>query len=588
MRRAPRSATLILMNNPLATAAARIRGSIAERALAFRALAAAALAGAACAAGALLATEAGAGNGLVATAVLTALAMCLAMGMALIWLTRPLARLARFAAGVNADPGARVRAPEGEAGETGALAGAFNRLLDRIDERDRELARELSEKADAQARLTLLAYQDPVTELHNRQYFHQAIERSLTSRRGGPQVAVMFIDLDDFKRVNDRYGHVIGDAALREVSRRLTGSLRRSDTVCRLGSDEFAVILTVAGGVQEATRITAKLLASLAMPMRVSGHGLFCGASVGIAMATPGETDPVEALRRADVAMYQAKAGGKGGWRVFEEPMAARGSRRAQLAQRLHSALAGDSPRLVYQPQVELRGHRITRLEALLRWQDEDLGQVSPVELIRLAEETGTIHSVGARVLDQACRDARWLAQRCSLAIPVAINVSSRQVAQPGFADAIEDALARHGLHGEMLELEITDAGPLTDWAAAESELAQLRRGSVQISIDDFGHSGFATLRALRQLPPQRLKFDCRASVGPNGDVTEEAIASATISLARQLGIEVVAKCVETRAQLDVVTVLGCDAAQGHVLRPPADIETLAGWLLENSGWVRP
>jgi diguanylate cyclase (GGDEF)-like protein len=576
------------MKTSLASALARIRGRIDELSFAFRALAAVALAGAACVTAALVAALAGAGGALVITAIATALAMCLLGGVALIWLTQPLARLARFAAAISADPGSRVRAPEAEAGEAQALASAFNRLLDRLDERDREIARELAEKADAQARLTLLAYQDPVTELHNRQYFHQAIERSLTSRRGGPQVAVMFIDLDDFKRINDRFGHAIGDAALREVSRRLTGSLRRSDTVCRLGSDEFAVILTVAGGTQEATQIAAKLLASLALPMRVSGHDLFCPASMGIAMATPGETDPVEALRRADVAMYQAKAGSRGGWRVFEEPMTARGSRRAQLAQRLRGELAGDSPRLVYQPQVELRGHRITRLEALLRWQDEELGQVSPVELIRLAEETGTIHAVGERVLDQACRDARWLAQRCGLAIPVAINVSSRQVAQPGFADVIEDALARHGLHGEMLELEITDAGPLTDWAAAEAQLAQLRRGSVQVSIDDFGQGGFATLRALRQLPPQRLKFDCRASVGPSGDMTEEAIATATVSIARQLGIEVVAKCVETRSQLDVVTVLGCDAAQGHVLRPPADIETLAGWLLENSGRVRP
>jgi diguanylate cyclase (GGDEF)-like protein len=581
-------AILVAMKISLAAATARIRSRIDEHALALRAVAAIALAGASCVVAALLATLAGGGSGLVATALATALAMCAVAGAVLVWLTRPLARLARFATSVNANPILRARAPHHEAGEARALASAFNHLLDRLDERDRELARELSEKADAQAKLSLLAYQDPVTELHNRQYFHQAIERSLTSRRGGPQVAVMFIDLDDFKRINDRFGHAIGDATLREVSRRLTGSLRRSDTVCRLGSDEFAIILTVAGGSHEATQIAAKLIASLSMPMRVSGHDLFCAASVGIALATPGETDPVEVLRRADVAMYQAKAGSRGGWRIFEEPMVARGSRRAQLAQRLRSELAADSPRLVYQPQVELRGHRITRLEALLRWQDEELGLVSPVELIRLAEETGSIQAVGERVLDQACRDARWLAQHCGLAIPVAINVSSRQVAQAGFADAIEDALARHGLHGEMLELEITDAGPLTDWAAAELQLGQLRRGSVQVSIDDFGQGGFATLRALRQMPPQRLKFDCRASVGPTGDVTEEAIASATVSIGRQLGIEVVAKCVETRAQLDVVTVLGCDAAQGHVLRAPADIETLAGWLLENSGRVRP
>jgi EAL domain-containing protein (putative c-di-GMP-specific phosphodiesterase class I) len=320
--------------------------------------------------------------------------------------------------------------------------------------------------------------------------------------------------------------------------------------------------------------------------MRVSGHDVFVGASIGIALAVPGEVDPVEMLRRADLAMYQAKSELKGGYRIYEERVTARASRRAQLAQRLRGALASDSPTLVYQPQVELRGHRITRLEALLRWRDEELGHVTPVELVRLAEETGTIQTLGERVLEQACRDARWLAQRCGLAIPVAVNVSGRQVAQADFADRVEDLLARYALHGEMLELEITDAGLLTDWGAAERQLGQLRQGGVQLSIDDFGH-GFAALRALRQLPPQRIKFDCRASVGPAGDPTEEAIAAATVSLARQLGIESVAKRVETRAQLDVVTVLGCDAAQGHVFRQPADIETMAGWLLENAGRVR-
>lgn len=560
---------------------------VEQHALLLRALAALALAGMALTLAALIAEIAGARDGLAAIVALSAVVLGVAGATALVWLMRPITRLVRFAASVGTDVATPTRAPDDAPGEARVLGQAYNRLLDRLHERDRALARELAERTDAQARLSLAAHQDPVTELHNRQYFQQAVERSLAARRGGAQVAVMFIDLDDFKRVNDVHGHALGDGVLREVSRRITTTLRKSDTVCRLGGDEFAVILTVAGGADEAVSVAAKLLAALALPMRVSGHDVFVGASIGIALAVPGEVDPVEMLRRADLAMYQAKSELKGGYRIYEERVTARASRRAQLAQRLRGALASDSPTLVYQPQVELRGHRITRLEALLRWRDEELGHVTPVELVRLAEETGTIQTLGERVLEQACRDARWLAQRCGLAIPVAVNVSGRQVAQADFADRVEDLLARYALHGEMLELEITDAGLLTDWGAAERQLGQLRQGGVQLSIDDFGH-GFAALRALRQLPPQRIKFDCRASVGPAGDPTEEAIAAATVSLARQLGIESVAKCVETRAQLDVVTVLGCDAAQGHVFRQPADIETMAGWLLENAGRVRP
>lgn len=560
---------------------------VEQHALLLRSLTALALVAMALTMAALIAEIAGARAGLATIVAVSALVLTVAGGAALIWLMQPITRLVRFAASTGTDTTRAGRAPDDDPGEARVLGQAYNRLLDRLHDRDRALARELAERTDAQARLSLAAHQDPVTELHNRQYFHQAVERSLASRRGGAQVAVMFIDLDDFKRVNDIHGHALGDGVLREVSRRITSTLRKSDTVCRLGGDEFAVILTVAGGAEEAISVAAKLLAALALPMRVSGHDVFVGASIGIALAVPGEIDPVEMLRRADLAMYQAKNELKGGYRIYEEQVTARASRRAQLAQRLRGALASDSPTLVYQPQVELRGHRITRLEALLRWRDEELGHVTPVELVRLAEETGTIQTLGERVLEQACRDARWLAQRCGLAIPVAVNVSSRQVAQADFADRVEDLLARYALHGEMLELEITDAGLLTDWSAVERQLAQLRQGGVQLSIDDFGQ-GFATLRALRQLPPQRIKFDCRASVGPAGDTTEEAIAAATVSLARQLGIESVAKCVETRAQLDVVTVLGCDAAQGHVFRQPADIETMAGWLLENAGRVRP
>jgi diguanylate cyclase (GGDEF)-like protein len=226
----------------------------------------------------------------------------------------------------------------------------------------------------------------------------------------------MFIDLDDFKQVNDSQGHAVGDELLREVARRLTNTLRRSDIVCRLGGDEFAVVLNIAIGSSEASHVAAKLLAALALPMQVSGQTLFAGASIGVTVASPGEVDPVEMLRRADVAMYQAKTESKGAYRVFEPTMTVRTSRRALMTQRLRAAVDCGALGLVYQPVVDALEHRILRMEALVRWEDPELGSVSPIEFIRLAEETGTIHAIGQLVLEQSCHDVRWLTQRTGLA----------------------------------------------------------------------------------------------------------------------------------------------------------------------------
>ncbi len=280
---------------------------------------------------------------------------------------KPLQQLARLMIQVSRRPDYTVRASEENAREIRGLAGAFNGLLSELEMRDQRLARELAEKSDAQARLTLMAHQDPVTGLHNRHYFHQAVERAMAGNRHDIQVAVMFIDLDDFKQVNDSQGHAVGDELLREVARRLTSTLRRSDVVCRLGGDEFAVVLHIATGSSEASHVAAKLLAALALPMQVSGQTLFAGASIGVTVASPGKVEPVEMLRRADVAMYQAKTESKGAYRVFEPTMTVHTSRRALMTQRLRAAVDCGALRLVYQPVVDALEHRILRMEALVR-----------------------------------------------------------------------------------------------------------------------------------------------------------------------------------------------------------------------------
>ncbi len=495
---------------------------------------------------------------------------------------RPLSRLTDVVTTVASRRDFGLRASESHAHEVQQLAAAFNQLLVQIEERDQSLARELAEKSAAQHSLARMAHFDSVTGLHNRHYFHQAVERTLSGQSSGPQLAVMFVDLDDFKQVNDTFGHAAGDTLLCEVARRLAGSLRKSDVVCRLGGDEFAVILPVADGVLEASGVAAKLLAGLAMPLRVAEQELFISASIGIALASAGEIDQVELLRRADVAMYEAKSAGKGIYRVFENQMTVRASRRASMTQRLRAAIENDSLGLVYQPQVDLRNGHILRVEALLRWNDAELGSVSPIEFIRLAEETGTIHPLGQWALECACRDAATLRARIGHALPIAVNVSMRQLCDPAFFDLVEETLAHHDLPAALLELEVTESSLLADWAGAERALVRLQAFGVQIAVDDFG-SGFSSLRALRRLPLQRLKIDGGFVANAPDDPAEIAIVSAIVGLAKQLGLGVVAVGVETVEQLEMLRRLGCEAGQGYLFHRPMTLDALVSHLLHNA-----
>lgn len=496
---------------------------------------------------------------------------------------RPLTRLGETVGTVVRQQDYAIRAPQVSARDLNQLAGAFNQLLDQIQQRDRSLARELAEKSEAQLRLSRLAHFDPVTGLHNRHYFHQSVERALAGHGPEAETAVMFIDLDDFKQVNDSLGHAAGDTLLREVARRIASSLRKSDIVCRLGGDEFAVILPVTDGAHEAGNVAAKLRASLAMPVRIDNHEMFVGASIGVALTSAGSIDPVELLRRADVAMYEAKSAGKGIYRIFEDEMTVRASRRAGITQRLRGAIDSQSLRLVYQPQVDLRDERIVRVEALLRWDDAEFGSVSPAEFIRVAEETGTIHALGQWALERACQDSVTLGARIGRTIPFAVNVSMRQLCDPGFADMVENALVRHRLDGHLLELEVTESSLFSDWGGAQDQLTRLRALGIGMAVDDFG-SGFTSLRSLRRLPLQRLKIDAGFIANVPADAADCAIVRAIVGLAEQLGLDVVAEGVETTAQRDLLRSLGCAAGQGYLFHRPMDLEGLATQLAAQAG----
>lgn len=267
--------------------------------------------------------------------------------------------------------------------------------------------------------------------------------------------------------------------------------------------------------------------------------------------------------------------------------MTVRASRRADMTQRLRAAIENGTLRLVYQPQVDLASLRILRVEALLRWDDEEFGAVSPVEFIRLAEETGTIHPLGQWALERACHDAQALNTRLGRAIPVAVNVSMRQLCAPDFADMVEDALSRHRLAGSTLELEVTEGSLLADWGGAEDQLRRLRACGVQIAVDDFG-SGFSSLRSLRRLPFQRLKIDSGFVAKVPGDAADTAIVSAIVMLAAQLGLAVVAEGVETTAQRDLLRQLGCEAGQGYLFHRPMTLEKLVDHLLETNDQAAP
>jgi diguanylate cyclase (GGDEF)-like protein len=418
------------------------------------------------------------------------------------------------------------------------------------------------------------ATHDPLTGLPNRPAFVEHVEHALERRRRDPsaqgRVAVMFVDVDDFKLVNDSLGHGAGDRLLESVAERLAAALRPQDVVARFGGDEFTVLVADVADEQDARRVAQRLADALTPPIDLDGESRFVTASVGLALAGDGDADQL--LQDADAAMYRAKANGKARCDTFDDSLRAVALRRLALESGLREALVHGELTLAYQPQVRLPSGTVTGAEALIRWQHPDLGAVSPAEFIPMAERLGLIEDIGSWVLWTACAEAvAWDRDD----IEIAVNVSPRQLSQPDFADVVQAALRSSGLAPHRLCLEVTETALLADVEAAHAMLARLRRLGVLLAVDDFG-VGHASLRHLRQLlPVDVLKIDKSFVDGLAEDREDAAIVSAVVRLAEGLGLDCIAEGVETAEQAEALSAMGCSRAQGYHFARPLSAEAL-------------
>lgn len=432
---------------------------------------------------------------------------------------------------------------------------------------------DISERKAAEQRIEHLAHHDSLTGLFNRYNLEIRLSQALASaHRDGNGVAVLFIDLDRFKVINDTLGHHVGDLLLIEVAERLRDSVRESDIVARLGGDEFVVALTGLGDPGEVSPVAAKILARLAEPYRIADDWLHTSPSIGISVYPEDGTDPETLMKNADAAMYHAKEQGRNNLQYFTAELNAAAADRLILERELRRAIAEGQLDLHFQPQVATTakpGARPIGMEVLIRWHHPALGLIPPQRFIPVAEETGLIHPIGHWVLDQACRRfARWKAADIGPR-RIAVNLSVHQLRDPDLPDQVAAIMRAHGIEHDELELEITETATMSDPERSVKILHALRTLGVSLAIDDFG-TGYSSLAYLKRLPIQTLKLDQDLTRDIETDENDAAISAATLALAQSLRLRVVAEGVETEGQRRFLEQHGCDLLQGFLCGPPA------------------
>ena len=433
---------------------------------------------------------------------------------------------------------------------------------------------DISAQRVAEERIRHLAHHDALTDLPNRTLLNDRLGVAMDhARRSGQPLALLFIDLDRFKYVNDTLGHPLGDRLLQAVAQRLHAVVREGDTLARLGGDEFVVLVEGLAGPEGAEQVARKLLQTLQQPVVLDGHELFIGGSIGISLF-PQDGDTIEALVRcADSAMYRAKDAGRNTFRFHTREQASRSRERFELEHGLRHAVERGELRLLYQPQADCSSGALVGVEALVRWEHPERGTITPDRFIPLAEEIGLICHIGEWVLNTACSQARtW--EREGRPLRMAVNLSGQQISTDGLVDVVRGALERSGLSPRLLELEITEGHILKRVEHCIDTLHELKGLGLTLAIDDFG-TGHSSLSYLKRLPVDRLKIDRSFVEGVPADRDDTAIVATILAMARNLGLAVIAEGVETEAQLRHLSAAHCDEYQGYVLGRPMPAEAM-------------
>lgn len=483
--------------------------------------------------------------------------------------TRPIEDLTTVMRQVERDGDHSLRVDTFSDDEIGELAKGFNSMLSALERQNVSLNTELDERKKMQSKLDRLAHYDTVTRLPNRHYFQERLKLAVAhSIQIEKMMAVLFVDLDNFKLVNDSYGHHIGDQLLQVAAERLSSALRAGDVVCRLGGDEFAITLEHLPDSQQIETLVDKLIQNLTQPLHLDNYDIVVTGSVGVAVCPQDADNPESLLRFADAAMYAAKGAGKNTWRRFDPEMASQSALRLTLENQLRVALAEGQMEVHYQPQVNMKTNEVDGLEALVRWNHPDRGYISPLRFIPVAEESGLIRPLGEWVLRTACRQIVDWNLEGHERLKVAVNISVRQLVHPNFVEMVLTVLAETGCAARQLDLEITESILMQYSDKTIAILQQLHDHGIGIVIDDFG-TGYSSMAQLKHLPVTKLKIDKSFVDDIASSRSDLAITATITSLAHNLQIQIIAEGVENSQQVLLLQQSGCDNFQGyHFARP--------------------
>jgi len=424
---------------------------------------------------------------------------------------------------------------------------------------------DITAERDAQEQLRKLALYDTLTGLANRAFFHEQFQHAVSIRKGrDQQTALLFLDVDDFKHVNDQWGHPVGDRVLATLGARIQHTLRAGDAAARLGGDEFAIVVPAIGEASEAVRVAERLLDAIRAPIELEGRRVLVSASIGISVGL----DVAAMLQEADAAMYRAKAQRNGGYAFFEAELDTFATERSRRVSELREAVDIGQFTLEYQPVIDLEAHEIMGYEALLRWQHPVDGKVAPLDFIPLAEESGLIIPLGKWVLAEACRYGAQLCEEMGRELNMSVNVSAVQLEHPDFAADVEEALADSCFAPHCLILELTESVLLASGEHTQQRLAALKTSGITLALDDFG-TGYASLSYLQRLPVDIVKIDRSFTAAIESTTADLVLLRGIVDLGNALGLRLIAEGIQTSAQHEIVRGLGCHSAQGFYFGYP-------------------